>query len=159
MHVEELSGGTYRLLARLLVAAPVEQVWRCLTQYENPSWLPGEESVRNRILSRSGDSVVIMQQRLRMNLAGISLKELRLLLRVREYPLHRIQFEDLSQRDFDLYRGEWQLVPISDTATVVHYRVEFAPKGWLHRGLMPPLLGLVRSHAQRYTAALRQHCH
>jgi len=158
LHVEELPDGTYRLLVRLLVAAPVEQVWRCLTQYENPSWLPGEESVRNRILSRSGDSVVIVQQRLRIDLFGIPLKELRLLLRVWEYRPHRIQFEDLSQRDFDFYRGEWRLSPISDAATVVHYRVEFAPKGWLHRGLLSPLLGLVRSHAQRYTAALQQRC-
>ncbi len=159
LSVEELPDGSYRLSARLLVPASVERVWQCLTQYENPSWLPRERSVRNRILSRPRDSVLTLEQRLRVDLVGIPLKELRLLLHVREYPVHRIQFEDRGQRDFTFYRGEWELLPTSDSTTLVHYRVEFAPKGWMHRALLPPLLGLVRSYAQRYATALQRHCY
>lgn len=128
------SGELYRVEATFVVAAPVMGVWRCLTDYEHlAEVLPSVEE--SRVLGREGDSVIRLFQRLRLRVLPFFPVSVHCELRVRERPPAVIEFEDVRQVYFMLYRGRWEIAPEREGKTRVRYVVEFSP-----RPLLRPLL-------------------
>ncbi len=138
------AGDTSRIEALWVVAAPVEAVWRCIAEYDRlSSLMPSIEE--SRVLRREGDTALRLFQRLRLRVFPGFPVSVYFEFRVREYPPVRLEFEDVRQAYFTLYRGQWELRSVGRGKTEIRYRVEFCP-----RPLLKPLL-------RRMPAAFTEH--
>lgn len=128
------SGELYRIDASFVVGAPAAAVWRCLTSYGKlAEILPSVEE--SRVLGREGDSAIRLFQRLRLQVLPFFPVSVYFELRVREQPPAVIEFEDVRQAYFTLYRGRWEVAPSREGGARVRYVLEFSP-----RPLLKPLL-------------------
>lgn len=115
--------GAYKVEGAFLTDATVETAWETLTDYERI----GEfvSSIRkSQILEREEGSILIEQEALGRTF--IFSKRMNVLLRVREEASRQILFEDVSLKDFEIYKGSWTLEK-TDEGVWVHYELTARP--------------------------------
>jgi ribosome-associated toxin RatA of RatAB toxin-antitoxin module len=143
-------GRVYEVNARGEVAAAPAAVWRILTDYEHMAeFVPDLHSAR--VLSRSGDQVVIEQ-------VGVAhflffRRAIHLVVQAREQPISQIDIS-LVDGDMKVYRCSWRLVPVPETGgTRVIYSGALAPKFYV-----PGMLGssMIRSDIEKMMGAVLQ---
>jgi ribosome-associated toxin RatA of RatAB toxin-antitoxin module len=146
--LETDGGKVYEVNARGEVAAAPDAVWRILTDYERmPEFVPDLHTTR--VLSRSGDQVVLAQTGSARLL--FFRRAIHLVVRVREQPRSRVDVS-LMEGDMRVYRCTWQLIPMPETGgTRVVYSGTMAPKFYV-----PGMLGssMLRSDIERMMAAV-----
>ncbi|WP_040433376.1 SRPBCC family protein [Chlorobium ferrooxidans] len=137
-----------KVSGKILIDAPIEYVWKALTDYDNLNrTLP--KVVASTVVERKGNEVVLDQT----GRTGIFFfeKTVNFRLRLREEYLKNVTFEQV-EGDFSIYRGEWN-VETSDTlkGTILSYHAEIKPLFFA-----PPILvsfvqwqdmpGILRAH-------------
>ncbi len=136
----------YHLQARLTVDAPVETVWAVLTDYDHLDNFIASLK-RSSLLEKKGKERLVEQES--VGRFFIFQKTFHLLLRVREEPRTKIEFYDISKRDFDSYQGSWRLEPLPGK-TVIIYDLQAAI------GRRTPRLFLEGSFRKTATQLLRE---
>jgi ribosome-associated toxin RatA of RatAB toxin-antitoxin module len=97
--------------------------WAVLTDYEGIARFVS--SMReSRVTERGPDHVLVEQ--VAIGRLFLFSKKMRVVLRVREEPPGRIEFEDVLHRDFATYRGEWTVEQRGPDVEIV-YRVLARP--------------------------------
>jgi carbon monoxide dehydrogenase subunit G len=109
---------------KIFIAAPPEEVWKALTDYDNLSrTLP--KVLASTLVERKGNEILLDQT----GKTGIFFfeKTVSFQLRVREEYQKMISFEQVAG-DFSVYRGEWVL-ETSETlkGTILSYHAEIKP--------------------------------
>ena len=132
VRIEESKRAT-AVRASFTAAAPCPAAWSALTDYEGlPRFV---SSMKESRAERRDDGFILLTQRARAGfvLAG---KDVRVMLRVQEFSDRRIEFVDLSDRDFDWYAGSWELEP-AQPGCLVRYELQadrrFSAPKWLSR--------------------------
>jgi len=96
----------YHVEGQFEVEAPLAKVWDVLTDYGR---LSGTVStLRASTILERGLTYAYVEQVMRGRWLFFS-KEIRLLLKIAEEPMQRIEFEEVSGKPFGLYRGSWSL--------------------------------------------------
>lgn len=138
----------YQVASSGTVAATPAAAWRVLTDYDRfADYVPNLKSAR--VVSRSGDSVIVEQ----LGAARFLFfsQDIRLTVQVHERPPHRIDIS-LIDGDMKVYRASWELSPLPDAAgTRVSYSATIEPK--FH---VPGFVGtsVVRKDVARMMAAV-----
>ncbi|MDE2291684.1 MAG: SRPBCC family protein [Elusimicrobia bacterium] len=129
----QLAPDDYAVAGGFLVEGGTRAAWDVLTDYARiPRFVPS--MVSSRVTGRAGAALMVEQE----SVARLFLfhKTVRVLLSVTEEPGRRIEFRDVSHRDFASYAGSWRLEPRGD-ATYVSYRLDargrFGAPGFLAR--------------------------
>lgn len=117
---------------RFDVPVPLPVAWDVLTDYDHIADFVS--SMRASAVESRMDGHLTVRQEAVVGAFPLR-RTAHLLLRVREEPGNRIEFQDVLDRDFRVYRGEWQLHP-GPSSTSVTYRLHAQPV----RGI-PPLIG------------------
>lgn len=124
VRVSESSRRVYELEGRFEVSAPSSVVWDVLADYDGiDEFVPSV--IESRLVHRRAGAALIEQR-----MAGKALifsREVELTLEVREVLNERIAFQDVSQRDFSQYAGEWRLAAAGG-GTAVTYRLTASPR-------------------------------
>lgn len=144
----QADGGVYVVEGRFEVRRPVATVWSVLTDYEGfPRFVHSLDE--SNVRSRRADAVVI-EQRAQAK-AFVFTRTLRVLLEVREALHRKLQFRDVSHRDFELYEGSWTLTPKGEGVEVT-YQLRAKPKS-----AVPSFIGdgAVRENAAALLAEVR----
>lgn len=117
MKLKDLGHGTYRLEGHLVVRASPYEVWRVLTDYEYISNFVS--SLRKSTVKDSTTDRVLLEQEALGKELFLS-KRVRVLLQVTEIPYKRIDFEDVSYKDFEFYKGGWEIQSSASGLDVVY---------------------------------------
>lgn len=127
VNVSEEGRGVYTLRGSFTVPAEPSNVWKVLTDYgQMGDFIP---SVRTSVVKKEGsDSILVAQETTSWFLAIP--KKTRVMLQVQEEPYDRIDFTDVSQQDFEHFKGSWQ-VERQGNATRVDYVACAKPKIYL----------------------------
>ena len=115
--------GGFQINATFYTDAPVERVREVLVDYEN---IPNFASsiVKSKIKSRENGFILLEQVGVQKILPLFSVKAY-LLLKIEESK-NRINFEDVSKKDFERYSGYWEINEIS-SGTVTSYSLTVKP--------------------------------
>lgn len=126
--------GVYLLEGSFVTAAPTATAWNVLTDYNGiPAFVSSMKS--SRVLQYRADSILLQQE----SVGGLFFlkKTVDVLLEVREEPLRRIEFKDISKTSFESYEGSWELQDAKG-GVLVRYRLQakngFAVPGFVMRG-------------------------
>ncbi|PZV12129.1 MAG: cyclase/dehydrase [Leptolyngbya sp.] len=126
-----LNGDNGRYTGRVLITAPVDTVWKVLTDYNHfKNFLPGV--VSSRILETNGNQTVFEQ----VNSVRVLLftQKSRLVVAAsNQYP-KQIDFR-LKEGDIKSLNGMWKLEPVSPSQVLVTQEVTFDPGTSVPRGL------------------------
>jgi ribosome-associated toxin RatA of RatAB toxin-antitoxin module len=107
----EADSKNFRLSARFLVRASSGTVWAVLTDYDHIGrFVPSIQF--SRVKERFPDHLLLEQEGREGFLFFKT--DFYVLLKVREIPFERIEFEDTAHRDFESYRGSWGLQKEAD---------------------------------------------
>jgi hypothetical protein len=108
---------------RCRVEASRADAWEVLTDYDGIDGFVS--SMReSRVMERATDHVLVEQ--VAVGRLFLFSRRMRVVLWVHEQPPSHIQFEDVLRRDFEDYRGDWQVVEHGDEVEIV-YRVSARP--------------------------------
>lgn len=130
VRVEE-ARGVYTVQGGFSVSAPDDRVWRVLTDYSRlGNFIP---TVRSSTLRRTGPRSVLVAQDTTTTFLAVS-RTTRVVLQIDETPFQRLDFTDVSGRDFALYRGAWK-IERAGGETRVGYTATAKPR------FIPPLVG------------------
>lgn len=114
--------GSYRVMARFIVAQAPDQVLNVLTDYERiPAYMP---DVKVSIVRTRSPGQALVEQEAEGRVMMFS-KRLYLLLDIREKP-DQLTFVDTSGRSFSNYQGSWQVMG-TDAGTAVSYQLDARP--------------------------------
>lgn len=115
----------YQVAASGTVTATPAVVWRLLTDYDHlADYVPNLKSVR--VVSRSGDMVIVEQQGTARFL--FFRQTVRLVVQVHERAPNRIDIS-LIEGDMKVYRASWELIPLAgDGGTSIVYNATIEPK-------------------------------
>jgi len=114
---ETLTSGVYALEGGFDVKAGTHVVWQVLTDYEGlPRFV---HSVHSSVAQSVGDGGVQVEQHFEGKLL-IFTRDLSVLLDVSEHPERGITFRDRAHRDFDDYRGAWQIRELPTGSRVIY---------------------------------------
>ena len=98
--------GSYSIESSFLIEADPDVVWSVLTDYEHiPNYIHNMKI--SQVELREGNKVLLKQEA-----EGGFLfftQRIRLLLYVQEQPLKSVQFKDIYNKDFSLYKGSWTI--------------------------------------------------
>ncbi len=98
--------GIYLLEGTIFIQAGIETVWGVLTDYEKiPRFVFSVRSSRF-VETRDGQRLLEQEAGGRALFFGV---RVHVLLEITEPPSLAIVFADVSRRDFDLYKGSWQI--------------------------------------------------
>jgi ribosome-associated toxin RatA of RatAB toxin-antitoxin module len=115
--------GVFVVKGSFEVAAPRDVVWGVLTDYEGmPRFIP---SVRRSVVRINRPDMVVVEQEAVETALFIS-GAMRVLLRIREQE-DQLSFRDVSQRDFRIYEGAWQVEPVQGGGCRVTYTLRADP--------------------------------
>lgn len=153
---QQFVDGVHAIEGSFIVKTSSAVAWSVLSDYDEIGEFVTSIS-RSAVTERRPDSLIVEQ--VSLGRAFFLSKEVRVLLEVREEPFRRIEFRDISNGDFELYRGSWALQASSDGLTVV-YRLEAKPRRTMPRFVgkhafkanVRRLLGEVRDEILRRTA-------
>src|SRR5579871_625921 len=122
--LQDIGHRAYRLEGHMTVDAPVETVWKVLTDYSGiPRFVP---SMRKSRVKENHLGHILLEQE-GVGKALFFSRRVHVLLRVTEKPMTQIDFEDIDHRDFRHHRGSWQISEnVARTALV--YRLECQPR-------------------------------
>ncbi len=111
------------VLGHFEVPVPLSVAWDVLTDYDHITDFVSSMRA-SAVESRDSAGLTVRQEAV----AGVFpfRRVAHLLLSVREQPGHRIEFHDLLDRDFRLYRGAWELRPEA-AGTAVTYHLAARP--------------------------------
>jgi ribosome-associated toxin RatA of RatAB toxin-antitoxin module len=106
MTVSDLGHGIYAVDGDIQVAASRKAVWDVLTDYNHIAQF-APLLLRSTIEEREGNHVIVEQ----VGRGQILLfaRKIHVLLDVREKPYEKLSFVDRSHRDFDFYKGSWEI--------------------------------------------------
>lgn len=122
--------GTYTVKGAFMAPVSEAGAWRVLTDYAHMgAFIP---AMRSSVVSRAGRSALIDQATTSWFLSFSKTTHVR--LRIEETPFARIDFTDVSHRDFEVYRGAW-LLEARPGETRVAYEASAKPR------FMPPAIG------------------
>jgi carbon monoxide dehydrogenase subunit G len=110
---------------RFEVPVPLSVAWDVLTDYDHIADFVS--SMRASAVESRSDSGLTVRQEAAVGPFPFR-RVAHLLLDVRELPDRRIEFHDLLDRDFRLYRGAWELSP-EPSGTAVTYVLHAQPTG------------------------------
>ncbi|MBI3553392.1 MAG: SRPBCC family protein [Elusimicrobia bacterium] len=116
-------GGVYHLDGRFAVNASSALTWEVLTDYDGIGGFVSS-ILGSRVLRREPGGAVIEQVG-----SGRFLffsRRVRLTLAVREEPMARVDFRELSRLQFRQYRGSWR-IDASGSGCIVHYELAAEP--------------------------------
>ncbi|HRY29336.1 MAG TPA: SRPBCC family protein [Elusimicrobiota bacterium] len=145
--------GNYRLEGAFQVQSTPQVVWSVLTDYAGiPHFVSGLQS--SRIVSRDGGRVRLEQTSSAKFL--FLARAFTVHLDVREHPPEKIDFADVSGKDFEVYEGSWFLEE-KKGQLVVFYRLWAKPrfsvpaflKGWFFKRDVTRMLEEVKSEILR----------
>lgn len=121
---QQVVDGRYAVEGSFVVKTSSAVAWSVLSDYDEI----GEfvTSIRRSVVKERRPDSLIMEQ-VSLGQAFFLSKEVRVLLEVREKPFRRIEFSDISNGDFEIYRGSWALQESAEGVTVV-YRLEAKPR-------------------------------
>jgi len=119
--------GGFQINATFSTDAPAERVREVLVDYEN---IPNFASsiVKSKIKTRENGFILLEQIGVQKILPLFSVK-VYLLLKIEENK-NRINFEDISRKDFDRYIGYWEINEIS-SRTVTSYSLTVKPNFYI----------------------------
>ena len=124
--------GVYQVHGAFQVAVPIAVAWDVLVDYEHIGAFV--HSVRSSTFIPGPDGKRVLQQRAIVS-SFMFRRSIYVELALHEVPGQRVEFHDVSHRDFDRYVGSWVLARDS-MGTTIDYTLDAAPT----RG-MPGLLG------------------
>jgi hypothetical protein len=108
-------GGVFRLQASFIVDAPPGVVWGVLTDYDGMTRFLSSLK-RSRVLEKKpGEAVIEQEGSARLLMFSRAIK---LVLKVAELPPARIEFKDISDKEFDEYDGSWTVKPAAGGTSV-----------------------------------------
>lgn len=124
--IAQESGG-FQINATFYTDAPAEKVREVLVDYEN---IPNFASsiVKSKIKTRE-NGFIFLEQIGKQNILPLFSVKVYLLLKVEESK-NRINFEDTSKKDFELYIGYWEINEIS-SGTVASYSLTVKPNFYI----------------------------
>jgi len=138
--VEGLGGGVYQAVGQFSVLVSSRDVWEILVDYDRiGKYVSSIESCK--VKERRPDYVLVEQ----INRQGIGFlhRRFEVLLKVKETPQTRIDFEDLLKKSFDSYSGSWEIESVGEQSRITH-RLQvkvssvvpaFLIRGFLQRGV------------------------
>lgn len=98
--------GIYKITGGFNTSAPISTVWDVLTDYEDiQNFISFVQA--SKIKSKNG-SPIILEQEAKGHFWFFS-KSIHVMLQINEDPLKAIHFEDLAQKDFQMYKGSWTI--------------------------------------------------
>lgn len=118
----------YSIHGMFEASSPPESVWRVLCDYVGLAGIVNG-LVSSRVLERKGNEVLV-EQVFQARFLFFS-KDVRLRLRIKEYPPLRIEFAGVAGGPFRVYQGAWRIIP-----TKVGCRVDYTLA--VSRGDMAP---------------------
>ncbi len=125
LDIETEAPRTYVVRGAFDVAASTAAAWAVLTDYDRlPSFVPDLKA--SRVRERTANGVLLEQEA--TGRFFVFRRDIRVLLRCRETPGERLEFEDTLGADFELYRGSWTLRPEAG-GVAVRYELRAKPKG------------------------------
>jgi ribosome-associated toxin RatA of RatAB toxin-antitoxin module len=149
------SAGTraYRLEGRFQIEASRQTVWDVLTDYGHMTQFVASLR-RSEVVERRPHGVLLRQEAL--GRAWMFSRKLHVLLDVTEEPLSRLVFADVSHRDFEFYKGTWEIAEAGKDLEII-YRLEakrtFSAPNFLAEGALRKtaenLLAEIRSEILR----------
>jgi hypothetical protein len=129
--VAEQGNGAFQVSGTFSVSADLGCVWRVLTDYDQfGNFLP---AMHSRIIRRSSSTVMLVEQESTTWCLGIP-KKTHVVLQVQEAPPNRIEFADVSLKDFESYKGSWSLAKGAGEVRV-SYEANTRPR------FVPPICG------------------
>jgi hypothetical protein len=127
------TAGVDGLKGRFYVAADPAVAWGVLTDYERIPRFVSSMKV-SRIELREDPQDLLLTQEAEGGILFFT-KRVHVLLKVHETPMTTIDFEDVDNRDFSLYRGSWTITPCPQGGVSVVYQLN------AHRKFDVPLAG------------------
>jgi hypothetical protein len=106
MHLQDLGHGAYALEGHMAVDATPYEAWKVLTDYENISRFVS--SLRKSAIKDSTPDRLLLEQEA-LGKALFITRRIRVLLQVSEMPYHTVNFEDVAHKDFEYYKGSWEI--------------------------------------------------
>jgi hypothetical protein len=149
MKLQDRGGGTYSLEGGFDVRASSASVWEVLSDYQHLAGFVS--SLKKSNVKQAHDGKILLEQEALGKVLLFS-RRVRVLLKVTEEPYARIRFEDVSRRDFEFYRGSWEIAP-GASGSVVVYRLDcrrrFAAPNFLSKKVL-------RKNARELLAQVRR---
>ena len=129
------SKGIYNLTGEFVIQMPPQLIWNVLTDYSQiPSFV---SVVEHSSVEKLSPDTFIMDQTTKGTFFVFS-KKIRLLLKIKEDPITKLSFTDLSKEDFHVYEGNWQIQEIGKEGYKVQYELSAKPAffspGFITRG-------------------------
>lgn len=121
----EIIDGVYYIHASFTIEASIKTVWNVLTDYGNINLFMKYISVSE--IESSGEGALLVRQRSRYKLLIIIPMNTEFLLEINECYPEKIDFMDISGKDFELYKGSWHLAENNGSVSV-DYSLEANPK-------------------------------
>lgn len=117
--------GVYFLEGRFFVKAPLQAAWEVLVDYDHI----GEfvSSIRKSVVKERRGDYLLLEQAARASFFFLFSKNIYVLLKVREEPYRRIDFEDISHKDFAFYKGSWAIKE-NDKGLEIFYATQASPR-------------------------------
>jgi ribosome-associated toxin RatA of RatAB toxin-antitoxin module len=127
-----LNGDNGRYIGRILITAPIDTVWKVLTDYDHfKDFIPGV--VSSRIVENRGNQTIFEQ----VNLVKVLLftqKSRLVVAATKQYP-KQIDFR-LKEGNIKALNGMWKLEPVSPNQVLVTHEVTFDPGNSVPRNLV-----------------------
>jgi ribosome-associated toxin RatA of RatAB toxin-antitoxin module len=123
LSLKKRDGGVYYVQAKFTTCASRRIVWAVLTDYQNLHTFISTMD-KSSIRSRNGNSTIVEQQFSARYF--IFKKTFQVRLQVTEDPDRMITFEDILKKNFDSYKGSWEITEDSG-GTHIFYSLEFIP--------------------------------
>ncbi len=140
--------GTFLIKGEFYVKAPLSTTWSVLTDYAHISDFIG--SVNSSEILEHEKTTLLIRQEISGKVFFID-KAFSLKLLIHEYPREMISFTDISQKNFAVYEGSWQLSSVQGKTRVI-YQLKAKPTGWT-----PWILGkrVFKSNARKLLDEIR----
>jgi len=120
---QKRDSGGYSVQAKFTTCASRRIVWAVLTDYQNLHTFVSTMD-KSSIQYRNGNSILVEQQFSARYL--IFKKTFQVRLQVTEDPYRTINFQDILKKNFDFYKGSWQIEE-DGGGTHISYSLEFVP--------------------------------
>ncbi len=112
---------------RFSVAAPREVIWEVLTDYDAIHEFVS--SMRQSRVKEQHEGYLLIEQESREKFFIFS-KKIKVVLEVIEEPPRRIRMKEVSQQDFYLYEGSWEIEDAESGMNVI-YSLKSKPSFWV----------------------------
>lgn len=124
------------LIAEMKVMSPIDRTWDVMTDYSSlPEFIPNLKV--SRVIEKKGDEIILYQE----GVTGIMMFKFRIGVTVKivEHHHQSIEFTKVDG-DFEIFEGEWRVVPLTYDETLIIFTLKAKPKfyapNWVIRSIM-----------------------